>query len=53
MTVESAIHFRGRKLPKVLREKRKAELMELYRENERLLKEMEAESYGTETAGAY
>ncbi|MDQ0299673.1 hypothetical protein J2S78_002093 [Salibacterium salarium] len=53
MTVESAIHFRGQKVPWELWEQRKAQLMQLYEQNKQKLKEMEVESYGTETTDAH
>ncbi|MGY4689314.1 hypothetical protein [Salibacterium sp. K-3] len=52
MTIESAIYIRGRKMPAELWEKRKAQLMLIFEENERKLKEMEDEEYGATAAGA-
>ncbi|SFP17829.1 hypothetical protein [Salibacterium halotolerans] len=39
--LQSAIYLRGRNTPPELWEQRKAQLMEIYRENERLLSDME------------
>ncbi|MFZ4452064.1 hypothetical protein [Salibacterium aidingense] len=52
MMIQSAIYFRGKKVPVELWEARKEQLMRLYEENEQKLKEMGGEEYGTETAGA-
>ncbi|SFP09816.1 hypothetical protein [Salibacterium halotolerans] len=47
--VESAIYIRGRKMPDELWEVRKGQLMEIYRENERLLRDMKKNVHTTPT----